>query len=121
MQLYREKVGQYSPDADVENGIVAYGWTQAAVLAEALAAAEAPTRLALMESLHNLDVSDVGLLLPDVTVHTEGEDQFMGEQVQLAQYNFEGEGARNHFSAVGELTDYEGQTTEITPPELISG
>jgi branched-chain amino acid transport system substrate-binding protein len=121
MQLYREKVGQYSPDADVENGIVAYGWTQAAVLAEALAAAEAPTRLALMESLHNLDVSDVGLLLPDVTVHTEGEDQFMGEQVQLAQYNFEGEGERNHFSAVGELTDYEGQTTEITPPELISG
>jgi branched-chain amino acid transport system substrate-binding protein len=121
MQLYREKVQQYSPDADIENGIVGYGWTQAAVFVEALAAAEEPTRLALMESLHNLDVSDVGLLLPDVTLHTEGEDQFMGEQVQLVQYNFEGEGARNHFSAVGELTDYEGQTTELTPEDLITG
>ncbi|CAN5507588.1 ABC transporter substrate-binding protein [soil metagenome] len=36
MQFYREKVGQYQPDADVDNGIVAYGWTQGALLAEAL-------------------------------------------------------------------------------------
>lgn len=121
MRLYREKVGQYSPDADLDNGIVAYGWTQAAVFVEALKAAEAPTRLALMESLHNLDVTDVGLLLPDVTIHTEGEDQFMGEQVQLAQYHYEGENARNHFTAVGDLSDYEGQTTELTPEDLITG
>jgi branched-chain amino acid transport system substrate-binding protein len=100
MQLYREKVAQYSPDADLDNGIVAYGWTQAAVFVEALKAAEEPTRLALMESLH---------------------DQFKGETVQLMQYHFESEGARNHFTAVGDLTDYEGQTTELTPEDLITG
>jgi branched-chain amino acid transport system substrate-binding protein len=121
MQQYREKVAQYSPDADLDNGIVAYGWTQAAVFVEALKAADEPTRLALMDSLHNLDVSDVGLLLPGVTLHTGGEDQFMGEQVQLGQYHFEGENARNYFRPIGDLTDYEGQTTEITPEDLITG
>ena len=29
MKLYTEKVEQYSPEAEVDNAIVAYGWTQA--------------------------------------------------------------------------------------------
>ena len=38
---------------------MAYGWTQGALFVEAFEnAAEAPTRLALMESMHNLEVSD---------------------------------------------------------------
>ena len=36
MKLYREKVKQYEPDADIDNGIVAYGWTQGALLVKVL-------------------------------------------------------------------------------------
>jgi branched-chain amino acid transport system substrate-binding protein len=122
MQLYRETVGQYEPEADVDNGIVAYGWTQAAVLAEAMAQAESPSRLGLMEALRDLQgIEDVGLLLPGVSLDTSADDLFLGEEVQLVQYGFEGPDARNHFTMVGELTDYEGQTVEFTPPDLISG
>ena len=32
MKLYKAKVKKYTPDADVGNGIVAYGWTTAALL-----------------------------------------------------------------------------------------
>ena len=72
MQEYLDTVQQYRGDGfDPENAIVGYGYTQAAMFVEALEAAEAPTRLAVMESLHNLDgISDVGLLLPGVSVTT---------------------------------------------------
>jgi len=44
MKLYKEKVKQYSPSADVGNGIVAYGWSAAALLEYTLSKVpEAPT------------------------------------------------------------------------------
>jgi branched-chain amino acid transport system substrate-binding protein len=124
MQEYLDTVQQYRPDDfDPENAFVAYGYTQAAVFVEALNAAEAPTRLAVMESVRNLDgISDVGLLLPDVSVTTAGEDDpYMGESLLLAQYEFAGEGQRNHFVPQGELVDFEGQTLELTPEDLVTG
>jgi branched-chain amino acid transport system substrate-binding protein len=123
MQEYLDAVQQYRPDGfDPENAIVGYGYTQAAVFVEALGAAEEPTRLAVMESLHNLDgISDVGLLLPGVSVTTTEDDPFMGESMLLAQYEFAGEGQRNHFVPQGELLSFEGETTEITPEDLITG
>ena len=36
MSLYKAQVAKYTPDADVGNGIVAYGWTTAALLDDAL-------------------------------------------------------------------------------------
>lgn len=122
MQLYRETVAEHEPDADLENGIVAYGWTQAALLVEALEAAEAPTRLAVMESIRSIDgVSDVGLLLPGVSISTNEDDTFMGEALQLVQYDFQGEGERNFFALLGEVVDFEGETHDLTPEELITG
>ncbi|HET6836192.1 MAG TPA: ABC transporter substrate-binding protein [Acidimicrobiales bacterium] len=124
MQEYLDTVQQYRGDGfDPENAIVAYGYTQAAVFVEALKAAEGPTRLAVMESVRNLDgISDVGLLLPDVSVTTAGEDDpYMGESLLLAQYEFAGEGQRNHFVPQGELVDFEGQTLELTPEDLVTG
>ncbi|MGH9191177.1 MAG: ABC transporter substrate-binding protein [Acidimicrobiales bacterium] len=123
MQEYLETVQQYRPDDfDPENAIVAYGYTQAAVLVEALEAAEAPTRLAVMESVRNLDgISDVGLLLPDVSVTTSEDDPYMGESLQLAQYDFVGDGQRNHFVLQGELVDFEGRTLDLTPEDLVTG
>jgi branched-chain amino acid transport system substrate-binding protein len=122
MQEYREVVGQYQPEADLDNGIVAYGWTQAALLVQVLENAEAPTRLAVMESLRNFEASEEGVLLPGVTVKTGEGDNFLGEAYQTMQYEFEAPGARNHFVLIGtELTDLEGQTTDLTPEDLING
>jgi branched-chain amino acid transport system substrate-binding protein len=120
MMEYREKVGQYQPEADLDNGIVAYGWTQAALLVEVLENAEAPTRLAVMESMRDFEASEVGLLLPDVTVTTGDGDNFLGEAYNTMQYEFQSADARNHFVLVGELTDLEGQTADLTPENLIN-
>ncbi|MFP3901578.1 MAG: ABC transporter substrate-binding protein [Acidimicrobiia bacterium] len=122
MQQYRDTVTEYEPEADVENGIVAYGWTQAALLVEALENAEAPTRLAVMESIRNLDgISDAGVLLPGVSITTSPDDAYMGETLQLSQYNFQGENERNFFELLGEPVDFEGETAELTPEDLITG
>src|SRR5215211_7145871 len=87
MAEYRDKVGQYQPDADVENGIVAYGWTQGALLVKALETTPELTRQAFMQTLRTLDGVDGGLLLPGISVTTNGEDDpYMGETVQLVQY-----------------------------------
>jgi hypothetical protein len=56
------------------------------------------------------------MLLPDVTVTTEApDDSFMGETVQMVQYD----AAAAHFNNVGDLIDFEGQTPDLTPEELI--
>ena len=123
MVEYLDAVRQYQPDGFREtNAIVGFGYTQGALFVEALEAAEAPTRLAIMESVRNLDgVSDVGLLLPGVSITTGEGDNFMGESLMLAQYDYLGDGQRNHFVPYGELVDFEGQTTELTPEALING
>ena len=122
MLEYREKVAQYQPEADLDNGIVAYGWTQGALLVAVLENAEAPTRLAVMESMHNFEASDLGVLLPGVTVKTGEGDNYLGEAYNTMQYEFQAAGARNHFVLIGtELTDLEGMTTDLTPESLING
>lgn len=111
-------------ELDLENAIIYYGWTQAAVFVQGLEAAEAPTRLAVMESLHNLDgIEDAGVLLPGVSVTTSADDPYMGETVNIQQYTFEGEGGNNHFEFVGDLLSFEGEagSPDITPDDLING
>jgi branched-chain amino acid transport system substrate-binding protein len=122
VQEYIETVQRFRPDDfDPENAIIGYGWTQAAVFVEALEAAEAPTRLAVMEAMRNIDgISDVGLLLPGVSITTGEDDAYMGESVQLAQYEFTGEGQRNHFVLQDDLVDFEGDTPDLTPEDLIT-
>jgi branched-chain amino acid transport system substrate-binding protein len=123
MKSYIAGVKQYQgKDFDPQNAIVSYGWTQAAVFVEALKAAKAPTRLAVMESLHNLDgIHDVGLLLPGASMSTSKDDAYMGESLQLLQYDFLGNGKRNHFVPQGDLTSFEGKTADLTPQDLITG
>jgi branched-chain amino acid transport system substrate-binding protein len=116
MREYREKVEQYSPDADIENGIVAYGWTQGALLVEALEQTPELNRQSFMQTVRSLDGVGGGMLLPDVTVTTDSpDDPFMGETIQMVQYD----AAAAHFNNVGDLIDFEGQTPDLTPEELI--
>jgi branched-chain amino acid transport system substrate-binding protein len=120
MMEYREQVAKYQPEADLDNAIVGYGWTQAALLVEALENAEAPTRLAVMESVKNLEASELGLLLPGVTIKTGEGDNFLGEQYNLMQYEFTAPDAKNHFVLAGDLISKEGETTDLTPEDLIN-
>lgn len=117
MKLYLDKIAKYAPDADAENGIVAYGWTTGALLAETLHRSPSLTRQAVMETARTLKASDVGLLMPGVTLSVSAKDWFLGEMFSLAQYRT----ALGHFELVGSVLDFSGHTAKITPPDLIGG
>jgi branched-chain amino acid transport system substrate-binding protein len=120
MVQYREDIAAYDPSADTDNGLIAYGYTQAAVLAEALQTAEAPTRLAVMEAMHNVEgISDVGVLLPGVTLHTGDGDNYLAEAYNLIVYQYDP--ADPHFVLEGDVIDAEGETVNVTPDDLING
>ena len=102
-------------DVDPENGIVAYGYTQAAVLVEALKKTPELTRASFMNTIHNLDLGTVGMMVDGAVVKTGPGDQFMAESLQLVQYD----GAAKHFNNVGDVLDYEGRTREISPKDLV--
>jgi branched-chain amino acid transport system substrate-binding protein len=117
MVEYKETLAEYgASDVDPENGIVAYGYTQAAVLVEVLKGLDTLDRVSLMEAMHSIDeISGVGVLIDGVKIHTEGDDNFLAENLQLVQYD----AAAAHFKAVGDVIDFEGKTVELTPEELI--
>jgi branched-chain amino acid transport system substrate-binding protein len=119
MQLYRQKVKQYEPTADVDNGIVAYGWTQGALLVDALKASKALTRQAFMDSVRSLKGAQGGLLVPGASANTSPSnptDLYMGETLQLVKYD----AAAKHFNNLDGVHNYEGQTVKLTPPDLIN-
>lgn len=122
MVAFKEAVEQYQPDfkgreLDLENAIIGYGYAQADLFIQALEAAEAPTRLALMESIKNLDGVTTPLAHEGITFTTAGEDDpYMGESFVLVQYDAEAA----HFNEITEVIDFEGQTKDLTPEELIT-
>ncbi|HEX5614905.1 MAG TPA: ABC transporter substrate-binding protein [Acidimicrobiia bacterium] len=117
MALYKEKVAQYQSEADPTNGIVAYGWTAAALLVELLEQSPAADRVAVMETARAFEASDVGILRPGATVSTSADDWFLGETFSLVQYNL----ADQFFADVGDLIEEDGNTAEYTPESLING
>jgi branched-chain amino acid transport system substrate-binding protein len=118
MQLYKEQVPKYAKDADVSNGIVAYGWSTAALFADMVKGADAPNRLAVMKAARTQsDIKSVGLQLPDTTWAVGANDWFIGEQFALVQYST----AAGYFKTVGNLYDFNGQTADIVPSNLING
>jgi branched-chain amino acid transport system substrate-binding protein len=117
MQLYKEKVAQYQPSADIGNGIVAYGWTAGAMLVKTLEESPAVNRLAVMETARALEnIENIGLQLPGTTWSVNGDDWFFGEQFTMVQYST----ADAFFSPVGEIIKADDQTEEITPEALIN-
>jgi branched-chain amino acid transport system substrate-binding protein len=113
MQLYLEKAAEYGNDIDLQNTITAYGWTWGAVLVETLReAAEGGEldRLTAMEAARNLDLEDVGLMLPGLPVRGGEDDKFLFETMQLMQYNE----ALGYYEFLGEPTSFEGETANVT-------
>ncbi|MBV9951387.1 MAG: ABC transporter substrate-binding protein, partial [Acidimicrobiia bacterium] len=121
MQLYMTNIEKYWPgnkaNLDKTNGIVAYGWTQGALLAATLEKAKAATRAAVMTSARNIDIGDVGLLFEGAEVHSGKDDPFLGEQFQLVKYG----AAQGYFDNVGSLLDFDGKTASFTPQDVING
>jgi branched-chain amino acid transport system substrate-binding protein len=77
---------KYAPDADPADPYSVYGWLVGETLVQALTKMSAPTRDALMQAAHNLDLSPA-LLLPGITIKTSGEsDPYPIEAMQIAQF-----------------------------------
>ena len=116
MKLYKAQVKKYS-DADVTDGIVAYGWSTAALFAQILSHSPAATRSAVMETARTLTgLTGVGLQLPGSTWSTSKTDWFLGEDFQLIQYNL----AEKHFDPIGTITDDSGKTAALSPSSLLN-
>jgi branched-chain amino acid transport system substrate-binding protein len=117
MKQYRADLTKYAAkDVDADNGIVAYGYTQAAVFVHVLENSPKLTRSAVLDTLRNIDTNEhIGLLVPGVSLKMNKDDPFLAENVQLVQYD----AAESHFNNVGDLLEYEGKTASITPKDLI--
>jgi branched-chain amino acid transport system substrate-binding protein len=117
MQLYRAQVAKYKPKADLDDGIVGYGWTTGALFVKTLESSPSLTRSAVMETARTLkDVSDVGLEIPAAKWNTSANDWFVGETFQFIKYDANAK----HTDPVGPLTNDDGQTAKLTPSELIN-
>lgn len=120
MAEYLQTLEEYADaDVDPENGIVAYGYTQAAIFVHVLENAESASRSAVLNSLRNIDTDGIGMMVPGAVLKMSEDDAFLAENVQLVQYNYVSEDEA-YFENVGEILDFEGQTSELTPPELIN-
>ena len=116
MQLYKTNVKKYS-DADVADGIVAYGWTTAALFGEILRQSPALTRTSVMETARTMtDFKNIALQLPGSIWNTSATDWFIGEDFQLVQYDLPG----THFAPVGPLINDDGKTASLSPASLLN-
>jgi branched-chain amino acid transport system substrate-binding protein len=116
MQTYKTQVKKYEPSADATDGIVAYGWTTAALFDKILEASPKLTRSAVMETARTLTASDIALQLPSSTWITNANDWFLGETYQLVKYSV----AAGHTENVGPITDLNGKTASLSPKALLT-
>jgi len=118
MQLFLEKGAEYGgADIDLENSLVAYGWTMGALLVDTLTNAAELTRPAVMEQALSIDSLVTGLALPTSPFNTVlGIDKYPEEVLQLMQYSED----LGYYEFLGEPQDFEGQTAEVTPEDLIT-
>ena len=119
MKLYKaQTIAKYQPKGtDPTDGIVAYGWTTAALLVKTLESAKTLDRTAVMETARTLtNVTDVGLEIPSATWNTTANDWFVGETFQFIQYD----ATAGHTDPIGSVTNDDGKTASLTPASLIN-
>ena len=117
MEEYRSTLEEFgADDVDPDNDIVAYGYTQGALLVEILGMLPKLDRAELMNQMYDLKDVTGGLLIDGVKVNTSTEDRFLTEDVQMIQYD----AANKYFTNVGPVLDFDGTTPDITPKDLIN-
>ena len=118
MKDYMATIKQYgAKDVEADNGIVAYGYTQAAILQYVLEHSPKLTRSAVLNTMRSIDTQNLGLVLDGVTIKMSADDAYLAEDLQMIKYD----ASKKYFSDVGPLIDFEGQTAKLTPKELIGG
>jgi branched-chain amino acid transport system substrate-binding protein len=117
MALYKQNVAKYGSGADATDGIVAYGYTTAALMAEILHRSPKLDRATVMETARTLsNISNVGLQLPGSIWNTSASDWFVGETFQLITYDSKA----GHSNPVGSLTVLDGKTAALSPSSLLN-
>jgi branched-chain amino acid transport system substrate-binding protein len=117
VKLYKAQTAKYQPKADVNDGIVAYGWSTAALTQKILEASPKLDRVSVMNTARTLTgVKDAGLELPGSSWTTSAKDWFLGETFQLVKYNK----AEGHTVAVGPVTNFDGKTAGLSPTSLLN-
>ncbi len=108
MQEFQTLGKQYGlSDADAQNGLVGYGWTMGALLADTLDKAPELTRQSVMQTAWSLSNLTPGLLLPGISINTAGsDDPYVIEQMQIGQYN------GNFWDLQGQVVSFEGKTRD---------
>jgi branched-chain amino acid transport system substrate-binding protein len=106
MKEYQTLGAQYGiSQEDLQNGIVGYGWTMGALLVDTLKQAPELTRQAVMQQAYSLSNLQVGLLLPGITINTDGnKDPYVIEQMQIGQYNGQ------YWDLQGQVVSFEGKS-----------
>ena len=108
MQEFQTLGKQYGlTDTELQNGLVGYGWTMGALLADTLEQSPELTRQAVMQTAYSLSGLTPGLLLPGISVNTAGsKDPYVIEQMQIGQYN------GSFWDLQGEVVSFEGKTSD---------
>ncbi len=95
-------------EKDLSNGLVGYGWAMGELLAKTLDKAPSLDRKAVMETAYSLQGLSPGLLLPGITVNTNGvADPFPIEQMQVGKYN------GTYWVLEGDVISFEGKSKQF--------
>jgi branched-chain amino acid transport system substrate-binding protein len=88
---YKETLARFRPDADLDDGQIAYGWAVAQSLHAVLERMPCPTRESLMETVRNMDNIEVPMLMDGIVMSTsEAEGDYFPIQA-MVMAEFEGE------------------------------
>jgi branched-chain amino acid transport system substrate-binding protein len=80
---------KYAPDADPTDPYSVYGWLVGETIVQTVQKMSSPTRAAMLDAAKHLDYTS-GLMLPGITVKTDGEsDPYPIEAMQIAQFTGE--------------------------------
>lgn len=111
MKLYFDKVKQYAPGVDPRNSLIAYGWTQGAILTRILAASPSLDRVAVMNTARNLTISDgPGVLDRGIVWKTAGTaDPYPIESFRLTRWD----SSVGRFRPLPDLSSYEGRSGQL--------
>jgi branched-chain amino acid transport system substrate-binding protein len=117
MQLYKTQVKKYASSADTDDGIVAYGWTTAALFVKTLELSPKLDRVTVMNAVHTLPgVTDIGLQIPNAKWTTSASDRFIGETFQMIKYDAKAK----HTNPLGPLIVDDGKTASLSPHDLLN-
>lgn len=113
MKEFQTLGAQYGlTEKELQNGIVGYGWTMGALLVNTLKQAGTIDRQTVMQAAYNLKNQQVGLLLPGITVNTDGtKDPYPIEQMQIGKYGVNGP----YWDLQGQVVSFEGKTGGYAP------